>query len=92
MTLPQAGYISGTNAAGDYLVAVPLLQLQATVPVEMVYLIEQVVTVTHVPPADPVVTTTTRVPTLQAGQEVVVVFLDGNLQAAAIIAARPVEG
>jgi len=78
---PQLGYISG-NAAGGYLVAVPLLQLEATVPPERVFLM---VPTTTPPPAY-------EVPPLTAGQEVVVAFIDGNLNMAAIIAARPSEG
>lgn len=88
----QAGYVSGVPGFAGYLVAVPLLTTEVTVPADMVFLFENVVAVEHVPPADPIVTTTVRVPALQVGQEVVVAFLDGNLNAAAIIAARPLEG
>lgn len=89
---PQIGFISGLAPEGGYLVGVPLLALEARVPPEQVFLIEQVVTVTHTAPAQPVVTTTSRVPTLVVGQEVVVAFIDGDLNVASIIAARPAGG
>lgn len=89
--LPQLGYVSGLAPGGGYLVGLPLLALEVRVLPEHVFLINQVVTVTHTPPEAPVVTTTFRVPTLRVGQEVVVVFADGDLNTAMIVAARPME-
>lgn len=86
---PQIGYVSGLAPGGGYLVAVPLLAVEVRVLPEHVFLIEQVVTVTHTEPAPPVVITSSRVPTLHVGQEVVVVFIDGDLNTASIVAARP---
>lgn len=88
---PQIGFISGLAPGGGYLVGLPLLALEVVVRPEFVFLTEQVVTVTHTPPELPVVTTTSRVPTLRVGQEVVVVFADGDLNTAVIVAARPAE-
>lgn len=90
-THAQAGYVSAITDEG-YLVAVPLLAAEALVIRDMVFMTEQVITVEHVPPADPVVTSVTRIPVLQVGQEVIVLFLNGNLNSAAVIAARPMEG
>lgn len=91
MTSPQLGLISG-RVDGGYLVLVPLLGLEVTVPDERVFVMVQTVTVEHVPPADPVVTSESEVPVLQTGQEVVVVLADGDLNVPVIIAARPLEG
>lgn len=88
---PQIGYVSGLAPGGGYLVGVPLLALEVVVRPEHVFLIEQVVTVTHKEPEPPVVTTTSRGPTLQVGQEVVVAFMGGDLNVPAIVSARPAE-
>lgn len=91
MSHPQLGFISG-RVNGSYLVSLPLLTLEVTIPDDRVFVMIQTVTVEHVPPADPVVTATMVVPVLETGQEVIVVFADGNLNVPVIIAARPLEG
>lgn len=91
MNSPQLGLISG-RVDGGYLVLLPLLGLEVTVPDGRVFVVVQNVTVEHVPPADPIVTSKLEVPVLQTGQEVVVAFADGDLNVPVIIAGRPLEG